>query len=69
MVLMMQLLQTLSRYMSIDLRGRDVGVAEQQLHHAQVGAVVQEVRGEGVTQHMGRNAFLRDAHTQRVFLD
>jgi hypothetical protein len=65
----MQLLQPLARDVGVDLRGRDVGVAEQQLHHAQVGAVVEQVRGEGVAQHVRRDALLRNADLQRVFLD
>ena len=45
-----QLLEPLARHVGVDLRGRDVGVAEQQLHGAQVGAVVEQVGGEGVAQ-------------------
>jgi hypothetical protein len=44
----MQLLQPLTSDVRVDLRGRDVGVTEEELHHAQVGAVVDEVRGKGV---------------------
>ena len=35
---------------SIDLRGRNVGVAEQILDDAQIRAVLQEMAGEGVAQ-------------------
>jgi hypothetical protein len=45
----------LARDVGVDLRGGDVGVAQQQLHHAQVGAVVDEVRGEGVAQRVRRD--------------
>jgi hypothetical protein len=38
----------------VDRRRRDVGVAQQELDDAQVGAVVQEVRREGVAQHVRR---------------
>src|SRR4051794_36261330 len=38
--------------MGIDLRRGDVGVAEQSLYHAQVGAVVQEMARERVSQHV-----------------
>src|SRR3954471_24817739 len=48
----MQLLQALARHMGIDLRRGDIGVAEQELHHAQVGAMVDEVRREGMAKHM-----------------
>jgi len=44
--------EPLFQHVGIDLRGRDVGVAEQRLHHAQVGAIVQEVTGESVAEHM-----------------
>ena len=47
-----QALQPLFQHMGIDLRGGNIGVAEQRLHHAQIGAVVQEVAGEGVAQHV-----------------
>jgi hypothetical protein len=36
---------------SINLRGRDVGVAEQQLHRAQVGAALDQVGGKGMAQY------------------
>src|SRR4029077_20800556 len=38
--------------MGVDLRRGDVGVAEQSLYHAQVGAVVQEMASERVPQHV-----------------
>jgi len=46
----MQLLQPLPRHMRIDLRRRNIRMTQQHLHHAQVGTVVQQVRGEGVPQ-------------------
>ena len=54
MVLRVQLLQPLARDVRVDRRRRDVGVTEQQLHDAQVGAVVEQVRGERVPQHVRR---------------
>jgi hypothetical protein len=50
----MQLLQPLARHVGVDGGRRDVGVAQQHLHRAQVGAVVQQVRGEGVAQRVRR---------------
>ena len=47
-----QLLQALARYLRIDLRGREIDVAEQHLHHAQVGAVIQQGRGKRGPQSM-----------------
>ena len=43
-----QRLEPLPRDVGVDRRRREVGVAEQELHGTEVGAVVQEVRGEGV---------------------
>ena len=42
----MQALEPLPGDVSINLRGRKVTMAEQQLHHAQVGAVIQQMGGE-----------------------
>src|SRR5580704_10305288 len=50
MVLGVQFLETLARDVRVDLRGRQVAVPEQHLHHAQVRAMVEQVRGEGVPQ-------------------
>ncbi|BBP61341.1 hypothetical protein PHLH4_49310 [Pseudomonas sp. St316] len=33
-------------------------MAEQHLHHSQVGAVVEQVRGEGMAQGVGREGFI-----------
>ena len=49
----MQRLQPRLRDMRVNLRGRKVGVAEEHLDHAQVGAVVEQMRGEGVAQSVG----------------
>jgi len=51
-VLGVQALQSFAGDMGIDLRRRDVRMAEQQLHDTQVGAVVEQVRGEGMPEHM-----------------
>ena len=44
--------QTLAADVGIDLRRADGGVAEQFLDHAQVGAMLQQVGGEAVPQHV-----------------
>ena len=49
----------------VDLGGRDRGVAEQLLHDPQVGALLEQVRGERVAQHVRRDGLL-DAHRGRV---
>src|SRR3954463_8379916 len=45
-------LQALVEDVGVDLRRRDVGVAEELLHDAQVGAVLEEVAREGVPEHV-----------------
>ena len=41
-------LQSFARHMGIDLRGGNVGMARQQLHHAQVSAVIEQVGSKSV---------------------
>src|SRR6185437_13525711 len=53
--------QPLLQYMGVDLRGGNIGVAEQLLHGAQVGAVLQKMAGEGMAKHMRRNLGRSDA--------
>ena len=48
------------REMGVDLRGRDVGVAEELLHGAEVGAVHEEVGGKAVAEEV-RVDLVRDA--------
>jgi hypothetical protein len=68
MVPRMQLPQPLARHVGVDGGRRDVGVAQQHLHRAQVGAVVQQVGREGVAQRVRRQR-RRDAGGARVALD
>ena len=49
----MQRLEPLPGDVGVDLGGGDVGMAQQHLHGAQVGAVVEQVGGEGVAQGVG----------------
>jgi hypothetical protein len=42
----------------------EIGMAQQQLHHAQVGAMVEQVGGEGMAQRAATAH--RDAGLQRV---
>ena len=44
----MQLFQPLPRHMRINLRGRNIRMTEQHLHYAQICAVIEQMRGEGV---------------------
>ena len=48
-----QRFQAFFQHMRINLRRRDIGVAEKCLHHPQVSAVMQKVAGKGVAQDMG----------------
>ena len=50
MMLCMQFLQPLPRHVRVNLRRRNIRMSQQQLHHAQVGAVVDQVRREGMSQ-------------------
>ena len=52
MMFRVQLLQSLAGDVRVDLGRRDVGVPEQELHYAQIGAVVQEVGRECMAQGM-----------------
>ena len=48
------LAQTLAQNVRVYLRGGNVGVAEHHLQAAQVGAALEQVRGETVAQHVRR---------------
>ena len=54
MMLGMQCLEPRPRDVRVDLRRRDVGMAQQQLHDAQIGAVVQQMGRERVAQPVWR---------------
>ena len=49
-------LGALVEHMRVNLRRRNVGVAEQVLHHAKVGAVLQQMARERVAQYMRAHA-------------
>ena len=54
MVLRVQRLEPLTRHVGVDGGGGNIRMPQQQLHHAQVRAMVQQVRGEGMAQRVGR---------------
>jgi hypothetical protein len=60
--------QSLLGDMGVDLSGGDVGMAEQGLNHAQIGAAIQKVRGEGVAKDMRTDSARIDAGRPRGFL-
>jgi len=51
-----QLLQPFRQDMGVNLGRRDIGMSEQFLQAAQIGAMRQQMRGEGMTEHMRREA-------------
>ncbi len=62
-------LQSLFENMRIDLRCRDVGVAEKRLHDAQIGAGLQQMTRERVPQHMRTDGFRRQPRSAGEFLE
>ena len=66
MVLRMQLLEALARDVRVDLGRRDIGVPEQHLHHAQVGAVIEQVGGERMAQGVRGDPLLAESRLRRV---
>ena len=61
-------LHALIEHMRIDLRRRNVGVAEQFLHDAQIRAVLQKMAGKGMAQHMRADARRRYAGGPAIVL-
>ncbi len=61
-------LQMVPGNVGINLSGRDVGMAEQFLHDAQIRSPLQQVGREGMSERMGRNRF-GDTGFFRVFFD
>jgi len=54
MMLCMDRLQSRLRDMGVDLSRRQTAMPQQHLHGAQIGTVIQQVRGEGMPQRMRR---------------
>lgn len=65
MVLVDDLGQAVGGDVGVDLGRGDVGVAQQGLDDAQVGAALQQVGGEGVAQDMGADPGRVDAGRDR----
>jgi hypothetical protein len=47
-MLLVKTFKALAGDVSINLRGRQVTMTEQKLHHAQIRAMVEQVRGKGM---------------------
>ena len=45
----------------VDLRGRDIGMAQELLHRAQISSLLQQMTGKGMTENMRRDARRLDA--------
>ena len=67
MVAVVSRTQMLVGYVCVDLRGRDIAVAQQGLNRTRVSSVLQKMRRETVTQRVWRNAF--DTNLFRVSFD
>ena len=66
---LMHALQSLACDVGVNLCCRDIAVAEQHLHYAQVGAVVEKVRRKGVPEGMWRQGIGTDARRHSVAFD
>jgi hypothetical protein len=58
MIGLMRPLQVIARDMSVDFRGRDVGMSQHRLHGAKIGPVLQQMRCEGMPKRVGRHPLL-----------
>ena len=54
MMLCMNRFKSLSGNMCINLRRGDIGMTQEQLHHAQIRTVVQKMRSKGMTKGVRR---------------
>jgi hypothetical protein len=59
--------QSIARHMGVDLRGADVGVAEQFLNHPQICAVFEQVRGKTVPKHVRGDVALDAGPADPIF--
>ena len=68
MVMGVQLLKAGARDLCVNLRRGQIGVTEQHLHDAYIGAVVQQVRRKGVPQAVRREGVLNPSD-ERITLN
>src|SRR5258708_2980941 len=64
-----RLLQVAARQMEVDARSLQIGVAEQYLDRCQISAVLQQVRGKAVPQHVRTHALLDARVPRRIVAD
>jgi len=50
--------------MGVDLCGSDAGMAQHHLDGSQIRSMIQEVGGEGMPQHMGRDGLINAGSTR-----
>ena len=55
MKLPVHLLQSRAVHMGVDLRGRDIGMAQHRLHRAQIRSAFEQMGGEGMAQSVRRH--------------
>jgi hypothetical protein len=53
MMLRVQRFKSLSGYVCVNLRRRDIRMPEQHLHHPQIRAMIEQMRGKRMAQYMG----------------
>src|SRR3569833_4248841 len=68
MMLTVHLFQTLASHVCVDLCSRQITVTQEHLHYAEVRAVIEKMRGKGVSQRVRRKLFGNTGFT-RVALD
>ena len=64
-----RLLQMPARQVQVDARSLQVGVAEQYLDRCQIGAILQQVRGKTVPQHVRTHTPVNARVLSRIIAD
>ncbi len=58
-----------STHVGIDLGRRKIGMPEERLDGSQICSSLEQIRGKGVAQNVGRNPILGNARLTRQFLE
>lgn len=64
-----QLAQALAGYVGINLCCRNISMAQQHLDHPQVGAMIEQMRGKSMPEHMRRKGGIDAGHGSIFFYD